>query len=156
MCTGYPVVTASAAWWDGPPNSEPKPARPDALARALAAPDPAGIEARRLANIAAAPPLPVGQRGTLRAEAAWLLGDWTADPNGTPVLGRVRLLDGRQAQGEVADVKRPLWGPEATVDEAWRYCCMAFGWLDPPAVYQEAGKVCGLEWVWIQFQRSQQ
>jgi hypothetical protein len=147
------MTALSAAGDDGIDWLSPEPAkpaangRPDALARALALPDPAERAARLAANIAAAPPLPKGERGTLKPGQAWLVADWCADAKGTPCLGRVRIVRGEQAQGEAADLKRPLIQIDETPKEAWRHLCRAFGWADPPAVYAEVSKVQGLEWV---------
>lgn len=141
-------------WLAPAPSAAPKRARGDALTRALAPKDPAAVEARRLANVADEPPLPAGERGTLEPNQAWLVADWVKLPDAV-ALGRVRVLSGKQAQGEAADLKRPLIQINETPGEAWRYLCLAFAWANPPAVYAEVSKVRGLEWVARQYARSQ-
>jgi hypothetical protein len=153
--TALPAADDDGIDWLAPaPTAAPKRARGDALTRALTPKDPAAEEAKRLANIAAEPPLPVGERGTLDPNQAWLVADWVKLPDAV-ALGRVRFLNGKQAQGEVADLKRPLIQINETPGEAWRYLCLAFAWANPPAVYREISKVRGLEWINRQATRSQ-
>lgn len=151
--TALPATSDDGIDWLAPAPA-PKRARGDALTRALAPKDAAAEEARRLANIAAEPPLPAGERGTLEPNQAWLVADWCKLPDAV-ALGRVRVLSGKQAQGEAADFKRPLIQIDETPGEAWQHLCLAFCWAEPAAVYAEVSKVRGLEWVARQHARSQ-
>lgn len=153
--TALPAADDDGIDWLAPvPTAAPKRARGvDPLARALAPVDQEARQARLAANIAAAPPLPAGERGSLTPNQAWLVADWCKLPDAV-ALGRVRVLHGKQAQAAAADFKRPLIQIDETAQDAWRYLCMAFCWADPPAVYAEISKVQGLEWVIRQHERG--